>query len=172
MKKTIDTRKLVILSVLVALQIVLTRFCSINAWNTRIGLGYIAVAVSGMLFGPVSSALVGAVADFLGAVLFPSGSYFPGFTLTAALMGASFGFFLKKAPTVPGILGSIAVNQLILSLLLNTLWISILYSSSFTGLLSTRFLQMLVSAPVQFISIYIIATVYQRSGIRQAIMGA
>ena len=37
------TKTIVSLSVLVALQIVLTRFCSFSAWNVRIGFGFVAL---------------------------------------------------------------------------------------------------------------------------------
>ncbi len=170
-KKVFTTQKLVILSVLVALQIVLARFCSFNAWNTRIGLGFIPIFIAGIFFGAVPAALVAAVADFLGAILFPTGTYFPGFTLTAACMGACFGIFLHKKQTIPRILCAIGINQLIFSLLLNTFWISVLYGSSFRGLLSTRFLQVLVIAPIQFITITVLSGVLQRSHLKAAILG-
>ena len=58
-------RKLTALAVLIAIQIILSRFCSINAWNLKIGLGFLPVAFSGALFGPLCGALVGAASDFL-----------------------------------------------------------------------------------------------------------
>ena len=87
------------------------------------------VAVAGILLGPLCAGVVGALADVLGAVLFPIGAYFPGFTLTAFLMGLCYGLFLKGKQSFPRILGAVAVHQLVLSLLLNSLWISVLYGS-------------------------------------------
>ena len=89
-----NTRTLVTLSILTALEIVLNRFLSINAWNTKIGFSFIPVAVAGMLFGPLGGAVVGALGDLVGAILFPIGAYFPGFTLTAFLTGLVYGLFL------------------------------------------------------------------------------
>ena len=40
-EKQLSNKKLVSLAMLIALQVVLTRLFSINAWNIRIGLGFI-----------------------------------------------------------------------------------------------------------------------------------
>lgn len=83
--KKLDTRSITALGLLVAVEIVLSRFCSINAWDLKIGFSFLPVAVAAMRLGPLEAAVVAAVSDFVGAVLFPIGAYFPGFTLTAFL---------------------------------------------------------------------------------------
>ena len=75
----IPVRTIVYLGVLTALEIVLSRFLSISAWNLKIGFSSVPVALAGMLFGPLAGGIVGALGDLLGAVLFPIGPYFPGF---------------------------------------------------------------------------------------------
>ena len=76
-----SAQKLVILAFFVALYIVLERFFSFNVWNMRVGFAFIALALAGMLYGPLAAGLVGAVGDILGMLLFPTGPYFPGFTI-------------------------------------------------------------------------------------------
>ena len=85
--KKLDTRSITALGLLVAVEIVLSRFCSINAWDLKIGFSFLPVAVAAMRLGPLEAAVVAAVSDFVGAVLFPIGAYFPGFTLTAFQIG-------------------------------------------------------------------------------------
>ena len=80
MKKGMSVQKLVILGVLVAMEVVLSRFVSISTWNMKIGFAFIPVAAAAILLGPVEAAVCGGLADFLGATLFPIGTYFPGFT--------------------------------------------------------------------------------------------
>lgn len=150
-KKQFDIRTVVMLGLLTAMEIVLSRFCSISAWNIKIGFSFVPVAAAAILFGPLQAGSVAALGDFLGASLFPIGAYFPGFTLTAFLTGVIFGLFLHKKQNARRILGSVVFNQLALSLLLNTLWISILYGVSYRVLLGARILQCAVSGPVQFI---------------------
>jgi len=148
-----NTKTLTILGLLVAVEIVLSRFLSISAWNIKIGFSFVPIALAAILYGPLAGGLVAAVGDFLGAVLFPIGPYFPGFTFTAFLTGMVFGLFLHKKQNLRNIAGAVLVNQLIMSLLLNTLWISILYGSPFLPLLETRVFQAVLLGVVQFVVI-------------------
>ena len=135
-----NTKMLVTLALLIAMEIVLNRFLSINAWNLKIGFSFVPVVLAAMLFGPIHAAIVGGVGDLVGALLFPIGAYFPGFTLTAALMGLVWGLFLHKKHSLTNTVISVAINQLILGLFLNTYWISVLYGSAYWPLFDTRIL--------------------------------
>ena len=79
----IKTKQLAISALLVTADVVLTRLLAINTPVMKIGLGFSAVAICAMLYGPWWTALTAALGDLLGALLFPTGAYFPGFTLTA-----------------------------------------------------------------------------------------
>ena len=158
----ITTRNLTTMALLIALEIILSRFLSLSAWNTKIGFSFVPVVIAAILLGPVYAGIVGALADFVGAILFPIGAYFPGFTLTAFLTGLVYGLFLYKEQGFPRILGAVAVNQFILSLLLNTLWISILYGSPFGPLLVTRLVQSAILTVVQIVVIELIVKALPR----------
>ena len=148
--RKISVRLVVYLGVLTALEIVLSRFLSISAWNVKIGFSFVPIAAAAILFGPIPAGIVGALGDFLGAILFPVGPYFPGFTATAFLTGAVFGLFLHRKQTPGRVLGAAAVNQLLLGLLINSFWISLLYKSPYVPLLGTRIIQCAILLPVQF----------------------
>ncbi|MBQ9250684.1 MAG: folate family ECF transporter S component [Oscillospiraceae bacterium] len=158
----ITTKNLTTMALLIALEIILSRFLSLSAWNTKIGFSFVPVVIAAILLGPVYAGIVGALADFVGAILFPIGAYFPGFTLTAFLTGMVFGLFLYKQQSLPRILGAVAVNQFILSLLLNTLWISVLYGSPFGPLLVTRLVQSGILTVVQIVVIELIVKALPR----------
>ena len=161
--KKLDTRSVTELGLLVAVEIVLSRFCSINAWDLKIGFSFLPVAVAAMRLGPLEAAVVAAVSDFVGAVLFPIGAYFPGFTLTAFLSGLVFGWLLHRRRTA-GVLAAVLLHQLVLGLLINSFWISVLYSAPYVPLLGTRVLQCAVLAPVEFLTIGILARILERFG--------
>lgn len=144
-----NTKRLISLAMLIALQIILSRFLSFSAWNVKMGFGFVPIAAAGILFGPVPAAIVGGLSDFLGAALFPIGPYFPGFTLTAALTGLAYGLLLQKRQGFWQIAGAVAFNQFFLGLCVNTLWISLLYGSPFWGLLPSRAFQCAVLAPAE-----------------------
>ena len=152
-KIRISVRDITLMAMLIAIEIVLSRFCSIQAWNVKIGFAFIAPVTAAILMGPAQAAVVAGVADVLGTLMFPIGPYFPGFTLTAFLTGVTYGLFLHKKQSVPCIAGAVAVSQLVLSLLVNSLWISILYSTPYTAFLATRMIQCAVLIPTEFIVI-------------------
>ena len=80
------------LAALTALQVVLSRFFSIPVGSVlKFSLGFLPVALAGALDGVPGACLVALVSDLLGALLFPQGSFFIGYTLTAVLSGAKAG---------------------------------------------------------------------------------
>lgn len=159
-----STRLLTALAVLTAVEIVLSRFLSINAWNIKIGFSFVPIVVAAILYGPIEAGVVAALGDFVGAILFPIGAYFPGFTLTAFLTGCIFGLLLHRKQGWPQVTASVGINQFILSLFLNSLWISILYGSPYVPLLATRIVQCLIMAVIQLVCIQAIVKVLVRYG--------
>ena len=97
--KKLDLKAMVTCAALIAAAIVLSRFSSINVWNLKIGFTFVPVFIAAYLYGPIGGAVVGGIADFIGAILFPIGAYFPGFTLTCVITGAVYGLLLHKKQT-------------------------------------------------------------------------
>lgn len=150
-KNKISAKLLVIISILIALHVVLSRFFSINAWNIRIGFAFIPIFVAAYLYGTLAAGTVAGVADVLGAILFPSGPFFPGFTLTSVLTGVIYGGLLHKKQTKARILFAVLLDALICTIALNSLWITLLYDTPYAVLVSTRVIQSAVTMPVEFI---------------------
>ena len=154
--KRYNVRMLTVLGLLIALEIILSRFCSISAWNIKIGFNFIPVVIAALLYGPLTAGIAAGLADFLGAVLFPIGMYCPGFTVTAFLTGAVYGIFLYKQRNSFRIFCAVLFSQLVFSLCLNTLWISILYDSPYLPLLATRAVQCIAAGLIRFVVISIL----------------
>ena len=53
----------------------------------EIRFGSLMLAVSGMLLGPAISAVIGALSDIIAFMVKPTGPFFPGFTISAAVSG-------------------------------------------------------------------------------------
>ena len=157
---------LVCCALLIALQVVLSRWLSFQTWNLKIGFSFVPVVLAARLFGPVEAMLVYGIGDVVGTLLFPVGPYFPGFTVSAVLSGLIYGLFLykkngsyvffgkkdgkeSKINEILRIAGAVGLIQLICSFLLNSLWISIAYGSPFVSLLATRWPQSLGMGVVQ-----------------------
>ncbi|MCI8634613.1 MAG: folate family ECF transporter S component [Eubacterium sp.] len=141
--------------ILVAMEIILARF-SIHTWNLKIGFSFVPIVVAAIFYGPIAGGLVGAIGDVISAVLFPVGAYFPGFTLTAFLTGAVFGWFFRKNVSVLNVVFSVLIVQGVISQVLNTYWISFLYGSPYMPLFMTRLYQTAAMCVIQIAVILIL----------------
>lgn len=139
MKQLLNTKNLAIIGMLIALDIIFTRFWMIQTPQIRISLGFFAIALIGMLYGPIIGGIAAGLSDIIGWSIAPYAPFFPGFTLTAVLLGVIFGYFLHKPHTALGsyILSAASVT-VICDTLLNTLWLSLLQNVPFISLLMTR----------------------------------
>ena len=146
------TGRLAVSALLIAADVVLTRLLALNTSVMKIGLGFSAVALSALLYGPWWAALTAALGDLLGSLLFPTGAYFPGFTLTAACTGLIFGLCLYGKPArwvYPA--AAALLNTLLISYLANTAMICLLSGSRFSAMLAARSVQLAVMLPVQLL---------------------
>jgi ECF transporter S component (folate family) len=147
---------------LIALDVVLTRFGSVNLWDRRIGFSFVAVALAAYLYGPIGGMVVHGLADAIGAIAFPTGAYFPGFTVTAMAIGAIYGAFFYRNTKVWRIAVGVVTSQLACSIVLNTLWISLTNHTPFWALLPGRLTQAAVMTPVQLVVLPLILKAFER----------
>ena len=157
---------LVTLAMLLALEIVLSRFLSIQTPITRIGFRFVTLVVAGILFGPVPAAIVAVLADVLGALLFPIGAYYPPLTITSLLVGLTYGFFLykkgfdpKKTSDWVRVVLCVIVRQGVLALLLQSYWLSLLQGITYKQSIITRIPQVLLLAVVEIILIPVLVKI-------------
>ncbi len=128
-RKPFATERLTFAALLIALQVVLGNLIQVPFIGKQFNFGFLPIAAAGALLGPVPAAVVGALGDFIGAHLFPQGAYFPGFTLTNALVGLIYALVLyRRKPSWLRAAGA-ALAGSVINLLLNSLWLSILYGS-------------------------------------------
>lgn len=145
-----NTKKIAISAMLIAFDVIFTRVFALNTPLAKLGLGFAAVAVCAMLYGPWWAAGTSALGDLIGSLLFPTGAYFPGFSVTAAMTGVIFGLALygRRARFADCFFAALA-NQAIVTLLLNTAMISLVFGPPFMPLLVTRLAQFGVMTAVQ-----------------------
>ena len=147
-----NTKKLLVSAQLIALDVVLTRLLAINTPVMKIGLGFAAVALCAILYGPWWAALVAALGDLVGALFFPTGAFFPGFTLTAACTGFIFGLCLyRRGKSLLWPILAAVLNVVLVSYLANTAMISYISGTPYATLLKARAVQLAVMLPVQII---------------------
>lgn len=166
MKKNL-TRQVCLAAVMTALQIVLSRYLSVQAVGMKFSFSFIPIVIAGMILGPLWAGGIGAVSDILGALIFSSGTYHPGFTAVAFAVGAVFGLLLRDYP-VKSIkfwaftVLAVIINNLGFELLLNSLWISQLYGKTYLGWIAARLVQYAVMVPLQIVLMPFIKTLSDR----------
>lgn len=161
------TNKMIYMAMLIALEIVLTRFLSIQTPIVRIGFGYIPVAIAGALLGPLLAGTMAATADIIRMFLFPSGfPYFPGFTLSAFVGGAIYGvFFYKKQMSMLRAAIAVAVITIMVSLLMNTYWVHLTSGKAVLAVIGARLTTTAIMFPIQTILIYTVINLISRANI-------
>ncbi len=150
-----SVQKLVIIALLIALNVVLSRIVSIKALNFKISITFITIVLAAYLYGYFGAIIVAFFGDLIGSLLFPIGPYNPLLSLTAVLSGIVYAYFFKKEMSKKNILMACFVNRFIVSMLINTTIISIMYNLSFKATLITRFYQAVVMFVVEILILFI-----------------
>ncbi len=167
MQKTL--LKMTYASVFIALSIILTRIFTLpiqiaGVQAIRMNLGFIPIMLAGMLLGPKYGGAVGAVADVLGYLLNSGGgAYFPGFTLTSAMVGVlpTLMMFKFKANVFITFI-SIFITTLLVTII-NTLWLVLLFNKGFMILLIPRLFSFAVMCPVYTFFVYSLKKILDRT---------
>lgn len=160
------TKKMILSALMITISIVLSRFLSIKTPILSITFNFVPIMLAGIWLGPKYSCLIAVIADLIGAILFPFGEFFIGFTISAAAMGLIYGFVLykkegeysKKELIIRLIIASVLVI-LIVNTVLNTLWLVIMYKKAFFVLLGTRIVKEIIMIPIQVGTMFILVQV-------------
>jgi len=153
------TQKIAYISLLIALEVVMGRFAGIMTPIVSINFSFLPLVVNAIVFGPVSATVSAAISDILGAFLFPQGLgiYFPGFTLSAALNGLTYGLLLHRKPLrLWRICIACFITNILISLGLSTYWVYMMTGKGFLALLPTRILQNAIMLPIKIIVIKLV----------------
>ena len=153
MKSSADELKSVstvsVAGMLVAISIVLSFLRVVISSVLEISFAFLPLAAGGLLYGPVVGGIMGILSDVLGYFIRPNGPFFPGFTLNALISGILYGLFLYKKPvTLKRVIIVSALITILINLLLNSLWLSMMYGKAFVVLLTARIVKNVVMFPI------------------------
>lgn len=146
--KKLSTKQITLVALFSTLMVILTQFFSIyipffGINGNRIGFGHIPLLLAGFLLGPLAGAATGAIGDIIGGILFPTGgAYFPGFTLSAMVVGLIPGLACKLSGSRTlkpwQIISIVIITEIISSVFMNSLWISMMAGTPFQASLIAR----------------------------------
>ena len=154
-------KKIILSAVLLAMLIILSRFLSISTPILKISFAFVPTMLCAVWLGPKWTVLLNVLGDIIGATLFPTGSFFIGYTISTAISGFIYGILLYKKESnsysnlqfIIRLIISSTLVAVIVNMGLNTLWTSITTGSAFIVLLGTRFVKQLIMIPIHVVVI-------------------
>lgn len=142
--------KITTVALLTAIEIIISRFMGISTPFLKISFSFIPMSLVAMMYGPAYSTVMAASADFIGAILFPVGMYFPGYTITAAMTGFTYGICLyKKKNGWSNIIIAVVIINLCLRLGLNSFWVHMTTGKAMPIIMMPRILKNMIMIPIE-----------------------
>lgn len=153
------SKRILLCALFTASCVVLGRILSIRTTIITIGFSFVPIMLGAIILGPKYCIFIATISDIIGALLFPTGNYFFGFTITSFLSGLIYGiilyrkeFRIDKSFIIRLIISTIIVTGL-LNGVLNTIWIMMISKSASKIILPIRIAKQLVMAPIKVITI-------------------
>ena len=144
-------------ALLAALHLVLNQFTIPLGPYLQVGFDFLTIGTTGMLYGPWVAGISGIITDILGYMLRPDGPYFPGWTLSAFLMGVLYGLLLYGRRVH---LGRVIVTRVLMVVIFNffltPLWLSMLYGQAFVVMTGMRLVKNLIKFPLDVALLYMV----------------
>ena len=159
-------KKIILSGLLLAILIVFDRFISIKTMYLQVSFSFLPIMIAAIILGPKYSTAIAALGDLIGALLWPFGAYFVGFTIVDAIVGLIYGLFLYNKNEGEFFEGKKLLIRLAISSAL-VLWIvdlpcmslmlSLLYGNAFLVVLTGRLVTKLVMFPIQIAIIFFLS---------------
>ncbi len=155
-----NTKYLAIMAVFIALHVVVSSMYIPVAENLRISVAFLVTGIEGAIIGPAAALVSGALADLIGFMLFPSGPFFFGYTLTAMIGAMIWGMFLynQKITVLKLACAKIILNYFV-NVLMGSLWSSMLYSKGFLYYAANSLIKNTVLLPLEIIALVLVFSV-------------
>ena len=166
MSKFSKVQILAISGMLIAVAAVLSFFKIPVSSILEIRFQSIPMAIGGILFGPITGGIIGAASDVICYLVRPTGPFFPGFTISYFLTGVIFALFLhnRKVTLIRIILAEV-VTAFAIGIVLNSVWLSLLYGNAFGAVLAARVVKEIVMIPINSAVIFAVVSALKKARI-------
>lgn len=138
------TNRIVFVGLFIAVSVILTRVLSFYLMDIiRISFGDIPTMIAGMLFGPFTGAVTGVLSDLVGVLIIPAptgSAFFPGITISKMFVGIIPALAVRylKGSRLFKIATGVILTEIVCSMILDTIWLSILLNKGILVLLPAR----------------------------------
>ena len=127
-----STKTIAMLALFIGMKVVVSSLYIPVGENLRIYFTFFIVAIEAAIFGPTASMLSAAIADIIGVILFPSGPFFIGYTISAICGSLIYSLLLYDTKTT---ILKLAISKTLVNFIVNvglgSYWSSILFSKGY-----------------------------------------
>ena len=147
-----DVKYLALIALFIALKTMVGSLFIPVSENLGIYLTFLVVAIESAIIGPVGALLSGFITDLVHFMLFPTGPFFLGYTLSEMLGGLIFALFLYNQKIT---IAKLAIARFIINYFVNvglgSLWSSILYEKAYLFYAGTSLIKNTIMLPIEVI---------------------
>jgi ECF transporter S component (folate family) len=171
-KEIKNVRCITLMAMFGAISVVLGTLTLLIGDFLKVGFTFLPNEFIYYLFGPAVGAFFGAAMDILTFIVKPLGTFFPGFTISAILSGLMFGFLLYKKPiSLKRIFFAKLLHMVVINMLLNTYWLSILLGDAYAALFPIRALKAVIMLPIETLLVFALIKGVEASGVLKHFYG-
>lgn len=152
------TKKIALLAILMAMNVAISFLYIPVGENLRIYFTFIITMMIASNFSLAECLIYATLEDLISFFIYPTGPFFAGYTLTAVLSILIYYLCLHKKVTLPRIIVSKGLVNILINVGLGSLWSSILYSNGFIYYAAKSILKNLILWPVE---VFIFFTIYK-----------
>lgn len=157
-------QKIILAASLLALLVILTRFLSINTPIMRVSFAFLPTMIAATYLGWKWTLIINVLGDLIGAILFPTGPYFIGYTFSAAVSAIIYGLILYRPSLHSGAKQpktwtftirtfiAVALVTLLVHAGMNSLWLSLTTGKAYVVILEMRIIHQLIMVPIQIVT--------------------
>ena len=161
------TKKMILSALFIALGIVLSRFLGFKVVNISFSFGFVPLVLSAIWLGPKYAIIIGGLVDLIGALLFPKGAYFVGYTIDSMIDGLIYGLILYEKPGqerstkefIIRLLISTFTVSVVCNLFLSSLWSYLVYGKAYLAALTAKLPLEAIRYPVKIVTIFILTKI-------------
>lgn len=161
------TKKMILSALFIALGIVLSRFLGFKVVNISFSFGFVPLVLSAIWLGPKYAILIGGLVDLIGALVFPKGAYFIGYTIDSMIDGFIYGMLLYQKPgeerttlefIIRLIISTFTVS-VVCNLFLSSLWSYVVYGKAYLAALTAKIPLEAIRFPVKIVTIFVLVKI-------------
>ena len=148
-----------------ALAIVLGYVATIRIGDyIRVGFSFLPNVIIDFLYGPVVGGVFGGVMDIVKYLMNPTGPFFPGFTISAIVGAVIYGIILyRQKVTILRVFMAQLLVKVVVNLMLNTIWLVMLYGYGLAAILPGRIISNAVMLPIDTVITFVVLTFVQKN---------